>query len=272
MKNARLLAVFAALLAAVLAFSVFAFRQEKTVRFGLAAGPQSWWACALPGYSGRAYETVVYADDAAALAALERGEIDAALVAADDFSALSAEEYVLAAAAVRRTLTLLAAPGGEAETPLAPETLRGSAEIALWAQIAPEEPVEFLSEEAVLARAREGALPRALLPAGLAAAVLMADERLYVQGDLAALYLAATGTPAPAAYAVALRSGLADRSGRNVRSLLDACASSLGYAKGNHRRAALLCARYGLDGGCDAALIRAMIPRLGYEWSEILRE
>ena len=70
MKNARLLAVFAALLAAVLAFSVFAFRQEKTVRFGLAAGPQSWWACALPGYSGRAYETVVYADDAAALAAL----------------------------------------------------------------------------------------------------------------------------------------------------------------------------------------------------------
>ena len=70
MKNARLLAVFAALLAAALVFSVFAFRQEKTVRFGLAAGPQSWWACALPGYSGRAYETVVYADDAAALAAL----------------------------------------------------------------------------------------------------------------------------------------------------------------------------------------------------------
>ena len=49
MKNARLLAVFAALLAAALVFSVFAFRQEKTVRFGLAAGPQSWWACALPG-------------------------------------------------------------------------------------------------------------------------------------------------------------------------------------------------------------------------------
>ena len=81
-----------------------------------------------------------------------------------------------------------------------------------------------------------------------------------------------TGAPAPAAYAVALRPGVQDRSGGNVRSLLDACASSLGYAKGNHRRAALLCARYGLDGGCGAALIRAMIPRLGYEWSENLRE
>lgn len=93
-----------------------------------------------------------------------------------------------------------------------------------------------------------------------------------MQGSLAALYLAATGAPAPAAYAVALSPGLQDRSGGNVRSLLDACASSLGYAKGNHRKAALLCAQYGLGGGCDAALIRAMIPRLGYEWSEILRE
>ena len=269
MKNARLLAVFAALLAAALALSVFVFRAEETVRFGLAAGPQSWWACALPGYSGRAYETVVYADDAAALAALRAGEIDAALVAADDFSALSAEEYELAAVTSRRTLTLLAAPGEEAGRVFAPETLRGSAEIALWAQIAPEEPVEFLPEETLLARAREDALPRALLPADPAAAALLANERLCAQGDLAALYLAATGTPAPAAYVVALRPGLLDRSGGNVRSLLDACASSLGYAKGNHRRAALLCVQYGLDGGCDAAFIRAMIPRAGYEWSEI---
>ena len=168
MKNALLLAVFAALLAAALAFSVFAFRADETVRFGLAAGPQSWWACALPGYSGRAYETVVYADDAAALAALRAGEIDAALVAADDFSALSAEEYEFAAVTVRRTLTLLAAPGEEAGRVFAPETLRGSAEIALWAQIAPEEPVEFLPEETLLARARKDKLPRALLPADLA--------------------------------------------------------------------------------------------------------
>ena len=269
MKNARLLAVFAALLAAALAFSVFAFRAEETVRFGLAAGPQSWWACALPGYSGRAYETVVYEDDAAVLVALRAGEIDAALAAADDFSALSAEEYEIAAVTSRRTLTLLAVPGEEAGRVFAPETLRGSAEIALWEQIAPEEPIEFLPEEALLARAREGALPRALLPAGLAAAALLANERLCAQGDLAALYLAATGTPAPAAYAVALRPGLRDRSGGNVRSLLDACASSLGYTKGNHRKAALLCVQYGLDGGCGAALIRAMIPRAGYEWSEI---
>lgn len=269
MKNAKLLAGLAALLAVVLAVSVFCFRGEETVRFGLAAGPQSWWACALPGYSGRAYETAVYADDAAALAALRTGEIDAALVAAENFSALSAEEYELVAATSPKTLTLLAAPGGETAGIFAPETLRGCEEIALWEQIAPEEPVEFLPAQEALNRARDGALPRALLPADLAAAAMLANERLYVQGSLAAMYFAATGTPAPAAYAVALRPGLRERSGGNVRSLLDACASSLGYAKGNHRKAALLCAQYGLGGGYDAALIRAMLPRLEYEWSEI---
>ena len=51
-----------------------------------------------------------------------------------------------------------------------------------------------------------------------------------------------------------------------LRALLEACESSLGYAKKSHQKAALLCVQYGLDGGYGAAEIRAMIPRMGYAW------
>ena len=68
MKNGRLIAILLALLAVVVALSAISFRSGAPVRFGVTAGPDSWWACALPGYSGSDYTVAVYPDEAALLA------------------------------------------------------------------------------------------------------------------------------------------------------------------------------------------------------------
>ena len=59
MKNGRLIAILLALLAVVVALSAISFRSGAPVRFGVTAGPDSWWACALPGYSGSDYTVAV---------------------------------------------------------------------------------------------------------------------------------------------------------------------------------------------------------------------
>lgn len=155
MKNGRLTVVLLALLAAVVALSAATFRAEAPVRFGVAAGPGSWWACALPGFAGSDYAVTVYPDEAALLDALHGGLLDAAEVTADAFSALSAEEYAPVAVTRRATLTLVqpvhapAAPDGQ--TALVPEILRGSAEAALLETAAPGTTLAFAPEEEILA-------------------------------------------------------------------------------------------------------------------------
>ena len=274
MKNGRLIAILLALLAVVVALSAISFRSGAPVRFGITAGPDSWWACALPGYSGSDYTVAVYPDEAALLAALREGSLDAAQVTADALSALSAEEYETVAVTRRATLTLVQPiKAGTAslsqlsgQTALVPEALRGSQELALLQAAAPGLTLVFTPEDEILSAARDGTLERAFLSAETAARVLSENANLHAALDLASACFAAAGTPAPAACVVAVRSETLEQAPARLRALLEACESSLGYAKKSHQKAALLCVQYGLDGGYGAAEIRAMIPRMGYAW------
>lgn len=225
MKNGRLIAILLALLAVVVALSAISFRSGAPVRFGVTAGPDSWWACALPGYSGSDYTVAVYPDEAALLAALREGSLDAAQVTADALSALSTEEYETVAVTRRATLTLV-------------------------------QPI----------KAGTASLSQLFLSAETAARVLSENANLHAALDLASACFAAAGTPAPAACVVAVRSETLEQAPARLRALLEACESSLGYAKKSHQKAALLCVQYGLDGGYGAVEIRAMIPRMGYAW------
>lgn len=272
MKNGRLTVVLLALLAAVVALSAATFRAEAPVRFGVAAGPGSWWACALPGFAGSDYTVTVFPDEAALLDALHGGLLDAVEVTADAFSALSAEEYAPVAVTRRATLTLVqpvhapAAPDGQ--TALVPESLRGSAEAALLETVAPGTTLAFAPEEEILAAAAAGTLARAFLPAETAARALRSNGSLHAALEVCEAYRLAAGESAPAAAVIAVRAQAREKTPKHLAALLRACESSRGYAQNNAKKAALLCVRYGLDGGFDAAEIAAMIPRMGYEQGE----
>lgn len=273
MKNGRLTVVLLALLAAVVALSAVTFRAEAPVRFGVAAGPGSWWACALPGFAGSDYTVTVYPDEAALLDALHGGLLDAAEVTADAFSALSAEEYALVAVTRRATLTLVqsvhapSAPDGQ--TALVPESLRGSAETALLETAAPPgTTLAFAPEEEILDAAAAGTLACAFLPAESAARALRSNGSLHAALEVCEAYRLAAGESAPAAAVIAVRAQAREETPKHLAALLRACESSRGYAQNNAKKAALLCVRYGLDGGFDAAEIAAMIPRMGYEQGE----
>lgn len=272
MKNGRLTVILLVLLAAMVALSAATFRAEAPVRFGVAAGPGSWWACALPGFAGSDYTVTVYPDETKLLDALQGGTLDAAEVTADVFSALSAEEYAPVAVTRRATLTLVQPADASAalhdQAVLVPESLRGLAEAALLETAAPGTTLAFAPEEEILAAAAAGTLARAFLPAESAARALRANESLHAALEVCEAYRLATGESAPAAAVIAVRVQAREETPKHLATLLAACESSRGYAQNNAKKAALLCIRYGLDGGFDAAEIAAMIPRMGYERNE----
>lgn len=131
-KNVALVLLFTLLLVLIVGASLLLTRKESPVVLALEAGPQSWWACALPSFSGSAYRTAIYLDNQSVLQAMEEETADAALVPYESLSALPAG-YKSAAVVSCLTLTAVEQSGWQraatlsafaGRTALIPQALR----------------------------------------------------------------------------------------------------------------------------------------------------
>lgn len=275
-KNVALVLLFTLLLVLIVGASLLLTRKESPVVLALEAGPQSWWACALPSFSGSAYRTAIYLDNQSVLQAMEEETADAALVPYESLSALPAG-YKSAAVVSCLTLTAVEQSGAKAatlsafagRTALIPQALRDTPASAMLTTLLERSGValdlRYVAEEEILAAAQNGTLELAFLPADLAAQVTSAQPALRPSLDLADAWEQTAGAP-PAAWVLVLSERAMQQKPNGVRELLSACESSLGYAHKSHRKAALLAVEAGLDGGYDAAQIQAMLPRAGYRF------